>query len=188
MIIRYDGQLSSFSADAGRIPEHRKLLLENGAIVVRGFPYPIRRDRLFGGSELTVPVHPHIFKTSSLQIGTNEPIHDAVVLVAHGDRDLRDNTWRFGNGHEVIPTVLAYNNFARLRGLATIDAVLVCNGRDSQIYAEGTPQLLQEGVIFPLNGTIMMYINHQNGNVSIMVAPSINGKFADYQPLKQISP
>lgn len=157
----------------------RKLVLPEGYPVVLGIPPRSRKDPLFGGDELFVPIRPHILRVSNLRIATAEPMRDIVVLLAHGKRS-EDNKWEFGlNRQPVVDTVLAYNRFARRSGYPSIEAVLVCNPGHNKMPAADAEKLHEAGIIFPTHDNIFPHVTYQDGEVNILVSTSSPDGFAN---------
>lgn len=157
-----------------------RITLPTGDTVIVGLPPKKGWDMVYGGDELHVPITPHVFTVSELRIGTTVLMNNVVVLAAHGERT-GDNEWRFSNGALVVSTVLDYNQHAVAHNRPLVQAVVVCNSGNGTDAANRSSELVEQGIIFPISGSIYPHLTVHDGKVSLLVSQGPMYRFANLQ-------
>ncbi len=130
--LEHDKVVEVFSKGA-RANSVEKLLYVSGREVRLIVGVPLDTQKFIPGqSKLLIPETPHVFMVNKLIVLNKDPTRDvvilnAVVMVAHARREVRDDQWYFTHGQKVKDVVEGYVNYAKLNNLPELDFVDACN-------------------------------------------------------------
>jgi len=111
--------------------------LDKGTSVILGVPVERKAVK--------IPDQPHVFIAHTLDVTDRDhttPVRlkDTVVLIGHARRN--GDTWVFGNGDQgVVETYRAYNDYATINGLPSIEFIAACN---ADIVAQESRALISD--------------------------------------------